>query len=99
MNNYTLLANSYRYLMEQGEIDKSTAEKEIRIYEFLSGCDEDDLCIMVDSSAFNDIIRAYLKKAVMSAELDKKAQKEVLDQLPWIFDTMQAKDVLKQKNE
>ena len=65
MNGYTLMADSYRKLMSEGKIDKDTAEKEIRIYEFLGSCDETDLCRMVDSSAFNDIIRAFLNMAVL----------------------------------
>ena len=42
----------------------------IRIYEFLASCDETDLCRMVDSSAFNDVIRAFLNMAVLNADID-----------------------------
>lgn len=61
MNGYEMTADSYRQLVKQGKIDKETADREIRVYDFLATCDSDDLCRMVDSSAFNDIIRAYLK--------------------------------------
>ena len=71
MNGYTMMADSYRTLVKQGKIDKETAGKEIRVYDFLGTCDSDDLCRMVDSSAFNDIIRAYLKMAVQSADIDE----------------------------
>ena len=64
-----MMSESYKKLMEQGKIDKETAEKEIRIYEFLATCDVDDFCQMVDSSAFNDIIKAYLCMAVNNAKL------------------------------
>ena len=56
MNGYKMMAESYRQLVKRGEIDKETADKEIRVYDFLATCDSDDLCRMVDSSAFNDII-------------------------------------------
>lgn len=59
MNGYEMMADSYRQLVKQGKIDKETADREIRVYDFLATCDSDDLCRMVDSSAFNDIIRAY----------------------------------------
>lgn len=72
MNGYTMMADSYRKLMNDGTIDKDSAEKSIRIYEFLATCDKDDLCQMVDSSAFNDIIRAFLKMAVVNAELEEE---------------------------
>lgn len=94
MNGFTMMAESYRKVMNEGKIDKDTAEKEIRIYEFLATCDEDDFCRMVDSSAFNDIIRAFLKKAVVDAELDEKSQDKVFNQLRWIFSEMTAKEVL-----
>ena len=94
MNGYTMMADSYRKLMNDGTIDKDSAEKSIRIYEFLATCDKDDLCQMVDSSAFNDIIRAFLKMAVVNAELEEEQQDKVLNQLRWIFDEKSAKEVL-----
>lgn len=97
MDDYNFMADNYRYLMEQGKIDKDEAEKEIRIYEFLATCDEDDICRLVDSAAFNNIIKAYLRKALIGAEIDEKTQKKVLDELNWLFDTVGAKEVLQEK--
>lgn len=94
MNGYTLMADSYKKLMNEGKIEKEVAEKEIRIYEFLATCDVDDFCSMVDSSAFNDIIRAFLKMAVDNADIDEESKDKVLGQLHWIFDEKQAKEVL-----
>ena len=94
MNGYEIMAASYRQLMKQGRIEKETADKEIRIYDFLATCDSDDLCRMVDSSAFNDIIRAYLKMAVQSADIDEDAKEKVVGQLRWLFDEKTAKQVL-----
>lgn len=97
MNGYTMMADSYRKLMNDGTIDKDSAEKSIRIYEFLATCDKDDLCQMVDSSAFNDIIRAFLKMAVVNEELEEEQQDKVLNQLRWIFDEKSAKEVLESR--
>ena len=94
MNGYEMMADSYRQLMKQGRIEKETADKEIRIYDFLATCDSDDLCRMVDSSAFNDIIRAYLKMAVQSADIDEDAKEKVVGQLRWLFDEKTAKQIL-----
>lgn len=94
MNGYEMMAESYRQLVKHGEIDKETADKEIRVYDFLATCDSDDLCRMVDSSAFNDIIRAYLKMAVQSADIDEDAREKVVGQLRWLFDEKTAKQVL-----
>ena len=97
MNGYEMMADSYRQLMKQGRIEKETADKEIRIYDFLATCDSDDLCRMVDSSAFNDIIRAYLKMAVQSADIDEDAKEKVVGQLRWLFDEKTAKQVLEDR--
>lgn len=84
----------YRKILEEGKISEEEAKKEIRIYDFLSSCDQDDFCRMVDSSAFNDIIRAFLKMAVVNAELEEEQQGNVLNQLRWIFSEKSAKEVL-----
>ncbi len=94
MNGFTIMADSYKMLMEQGKLDKEEAERNIRIYEFLATCDTDDFCRMVDSSAFNDIIRAFLKLAVKNADIDEESKDKVLNQLRWIFDEKSAKEVL-----
>lgn len=94
MNGYEMMADSYRQLVKQGKIDKETADGEIRVYDFLATCDSDDLCRMVDSSAFNDIIRAYLKMAVQSANIDEDSRNKVIGQLRWLFDEKTAKEVL-----
>lgn len=94
MDGYEMMADSYRQLVKQGKIDKETADREIRVYDFLATCDSDDLCRMVDSSAFNDIIRAYLKMAVQSADIDEDSRNKVVGQLRWLFDEKTAKQVL-----
>ena len=92
MNGFTMMADSYKKLMNDGKIEKNVAEKEIRIYEFLATCSQDDFCRMVDSSAFNDIIRAFLKMAVDHADIDEKSKEKVISQLRWIFDEKSAKE-------
>ena len=98
MNGFTLMADSYRKLMNEGKIEKEVAEKKIRIHEFLATCDTDDFCMLVDSTAFNDIIRAFFRMAVANADLNEEAQDKVLSQLSWIFSMKTAKEVLNDYN-
>ena len=59
MNGYETMSENYKILMQRGEIEKEAAEKAIRVYDFLAGCDTDDLCEMIDSSAnFSLILRS-----------------------------------------
>lgn len=94
MNGFTMMSDSYKKLMEQGKITKEIAEKEIRIYNFLATCTVDDFCRMVDSSAFNDIIRAFVKMAVINADIGEENQEKVTNQLRWIFDEKSTREVL-----
>lgn len=89
-----MMSDSYRKLIEQGKIEKEIAEKEIRIYDFLATCTIDDFCRMIDSTAFNGIIRAFVKMAVLNADIGEENQEKVANQLRWIFDEKSAKEVL-----
>lgn len=63
-NGFRMMADSYRQAVGDGKLDKATADKDIRIFDFLATCDDDDFCRLVDSSAFNDIIKAYCEIAI-----------------------------------
>lgn len=95
MNGFTMLADSYRTLVKQGKLTEEQAKRDIEIFDFLATCNQDDFCRMVDSSAFNDIIKAYIELAVKNAGIDKKSQEKVINQSHWIFDEKNAKEVLK----
>lgn len=94
MNGFAVMADSYKQLVEQDKMTEEQARRSIEIYEFLATCDKDDFCQMVDSSAFNDIIRAFLTKAIKSAELDEKSKDSVMNELRHLFNDVPAKEVL-----
>ena len=94
MNGFKIMADSYKQLVEQGKMTEEQARRSIEIYEILASCDKDDFCQMVDSSAFNDIIRAFLTKAIKSAELDEMSENKVMKELQHLFDDLSAKEIL-----
>lgn len=94
MEGYRILAKSYRKFIEEGKLDKESGEREIRICEFLADCEEADLYRLIDSGAFNSIIKAYLLQAMNGAGIKKTQQDEVCDALSWLFDTAQAQEVM-----
>lgn len=98
MNGFTMMADSYRYLVKEGELTEEQAKRDIEIYDFLATCNQDDFCRMIDSSAFNDIIIAFLKKAMKGAELDKESEDRMLNELRYLFDGMTAKEVFVAEN-
>lgn len=95
MNGFQIMADSYKTLVKQGKLKAEDAKRDIEIYEFLATCDRSDFFRMVDSSAFNDIIKAFCRKALQGAKVTKEVEDSVMDELRWIIDTMQASEICK----
>ena len=99
INGFSILADSYKRMIEEDayatEQEQETIRKQIRIYEFLATCDTDDFCTLVDSSAFNSIIKAYLHMALVNSNVDDNTQHQVMLELNRTLDEVQAIDVLK----
>lgn len=85
MNGYELLASSYRSLLERGEITEEEATKKIRIFDFLTTCDKEDIYTLVDSSAFNDIIKIFCKKALENSSVSEQSAQDVINELSNLF--------------
>lgn len=94
MNGYKLMADSYRQAIKEEKVNKEAAEKKIRIYDFLSTCDMDDICELADSSAFNDIFRGYVHAAVARAELEEEDQQRVMNEYRFLLSEKGAKEAL-----
>lgn len=94
MSGFAVWADIYRELLRRGEIDKTTAEKEIRINEFLASCDNFDICLMVDSSEFNDVIKAYVVMVAKRAGVNDHTIGKMEVELGRVFNKMSARQVI-----
>lgn len=93
MNGYEIMSDSYKKAIEQGKMTKEVAEPEIRIYDFLATCSQDDIYRLVNSSAFNDVMKAYMNKAIKNAELKKEDEERITNELRYLFDEKNAKEI------
>ena len=98
MNGFTILSDSYKKALSQGQISREEAEKKCRVYDFLATCDQDDFCNMFDSSAFNEISKSYMRLAVKDltdeGTIDEEQAKAVRNRFSLLFDEKQAHEVI-----
>lgn len=99
MNGFKLIADSYRKLVDEGKMAAEEAARTIRINDFLATCDDEDIYTMVDSSAFNDIIRTFCRKAIREAKVDddeddREIEKKIMNELRWLFSEKRCKEVM-----
>ena len=93
MNGYEIMSDSYKKAIEQGKMKKENAEPEIRIYDFLATCSQDDIYRLVNSSAFNDVMKAYMNKAIKNAKLKTEDEERITNELRYLFDEKTAKEI------
>ena len=99
MNGFTMMADSYRKLADEGKITKEEAEKDCKAFDFLSSCDQDDINNLFDSGAFNDIAKSYMRIAVKElieeSVIDEEQGRAIRNRFALLFSEKTAKDVLK----
>ena len=97
MNGYKLMAESYRKAAEQGNISKEEAEKTARAYDFLAGCDQEDIFNLFDSSAFNEIAKSYMRLAVKElieeGTIEEEQGRAVRNRFSLLFSEKKASEV------
>ncbi|MBR1508436.1 MAG: hypothetical protein IJ619_10585 [Eubacterium sp.] len=98
MNGYKLMADSYRKAAEEKKITQEQADKECRIFDFLATCDEDDICKLFDSSAFNEIANSYIRitvrELVSEDTITEEQAKAIRNRFRLLLDEKRAEDVM-----
>ena len=100
MNGYTMLAESYKKLLKEGKVTEEEAKKNIKVMEFLAECSEEEINIMFDSAAFNEIMKAYVRRAINNADLGEEEEKEeikskIMNELRWLLSEKTAGEIMK----
>lgn len=97
MNGYKVMADSYRKAAEEGQISREQVEKDCRIFDFLATCDNEDICRLFDSTAFNEIAKSYMRLAVKElveeGVIDEEQGQAVRNRFSLLFSEKTAKDV------
>lgn len=73
------------YSLNVERLQKMRLLKKIRVYDFLATCDKEDIYTMVDSSAFNDIIKSFCKKALENSSVSEQSAQDVINELSNLF--------------
>lgn len=89
MNGYKVLADAHR---------KAGQEHEAKLFDFLGNCTDDDICTLFDSTAFNEIAKGYLRKALSELQDDGTITSDQAEAVrarhSGLFDEMQARQVI-----
>lgn len=94
MNGYKLLADSYKEAANDGTITSELAERRCRILDFLATCNEDDFYHLFDSSAFNEIMMSYVRRAVNNvSELSDEQRMAVRNEVNMLLSECTAKEI------
>lgn len=97
MNGFKIMADSYRKLADEGKITKEQAEKDCKAYDFLATCDDEDICNLFDSGAFNEISKGYMRLAVKELieenVIDEEQGRAVRNRFALLFSEKTANEV------
>lgn len=94
MNIFKQTASMYRLTLKQNqdapEDVKQSYERQANFYERLGDLTDSELLAICDTGIFNDAIKGYLLMALEDIEATEETQRNALDALRLIFDTVPA---------
>lgn len=96
MNGYQFQADAYRKYLEQhpNEENKESIEKTIKVNDFLATCTKEEIEELYNTGVFNEITKAYARKAMQNLGFKKKEVDAVQDEIKWLHDTVGSEIVL-----
>lgn len=96
MANYDLIIQSYEDILakKSDRCDVDAMKCSINAMKTLNNKTDDEICAIFSTGAFNDILKGYCKKALENCKFDKKQIDAVMDEIKWLLDTYNAKQLL-----
>lgn len=97
MNGFKLLAESYQKIMDGepvNEQEKIVIQNKIKLLSFIGDCSQEDIAELYNTSAFNEIAKAYCKKALQNCGADRDMIDNVMQEMKWLHDTVSAEEIL-----
>lgn len=97
---YIEMSESSRVAAEHGLLTAAESSRKVRVYNFMSTCNESDINTMFDSKAFNEISEGYLKHTLRAMVTDDVITRTQADQIcrryHKLFEVMPAAIALKE---
>ena len=96
MNGFKLQADAIRKVVERDDdCDKEAMLSKAKVYDILSELTQDQIYELYNSSAFNDVTKAYAKRAMETVGLDEEQISDVLQEIKYLHDTVSAGEIIK----
>ncbi len=96
MANYDLTIQSYEDILAKkpDRCDVEAMKRSINAMKTLNSKTDDEICAIFSTGAFNDVLKGYCKKTLENCKFDKKQIDAVRDEIKWLLDTCNAKQLL-----
>lgn len=98
MDNFEFTAQSYEQIIAKPDTSdelKRHLKIQITALRVISGKSDSEIAAIFNTGAFNDIVRGYVKKALLNTNLAEELVEDVLGELNYLFDTITAEEAKK----
>lgn len=97
MNGYQMHIDAYRQVLESDrtDIDRDFIKAEIKALEPFAERTEEERLRMFNSGAYNEVLKAYCRKAMQNCNIDDNTISNVMNEIKWLLDTVGATEIIK----
>lgn len=96
MNGYEMMADSYRNLLEQHPDEpqevKADLACKVKALDIMANCSDSERLALFDTSAFNDVVKGYVKLALDNTEIEEEQRKAIVNEVSYLFDVTTANE-------